>query len=67
MILSEQKQPDFMATERRLAQVVPDVPRAAYNRGKFFDERNTMVLQQADYLDQPGTGADAIPLRGERT
>jgi hypothetical protein len=47
--------------------VVPDVPRTAYNRGKFLDERKMKMQQRADYLDQPGARAEAIPLRGDRT
>jgi hypothetical protein len=34
---------DPAVSEHLLAQVVPDAPRTAYNRGKFLDERKTMM------------------------
>jgi hypothetical protein len=67
VIPREKKQSDSTVIERQLVQVVPDVPRAAYNRSKFLDERKTMMQQRADCLDQAGVERETIPLPGDRT
>lgn len=48
--------------EHQLAHQVPDALGGAYNRTKFLDERRSMMLAWADYLEKLKAGAVVIPL-----
>ena len=48
--------------EAQLAHAVPDALGRAYNRTTFADQRRTLMVKWADYLDRLRDGAQVIPL-----
>ena len=53
------------AVERALAHADPDGVRAAYHRGKHWQERVTMAQWWSDHLDTLRKGAEIVPFRGK--
>ena len=56
--------PDFI--EHQLAHAVRDPNGRAYNRTAHLAERRKMMQSWSDYLDQLKTGAEVIPLHGDK-
>lgn len=52
--------------ERQLAHCERNEVRGAYNRAEYLVERKRMMQHWADYLDGLVSGADVIPLHGQR-
>ncbi len=62
-ILHERLNIDPQIIEHQLAHKVPDTLGAAYNRTKFIEQRQKMMQQWADYLDELKAGAKVIPIK----
>jgi integrase len=48
--------------EQALAHTLKDKTEAAYRRGDALEKRRKMMGDWADYVDNPRTGADVIPI-----
>lgn len=48
--------------EAQLAHTVPDALGRSYNRTQFLEQRRSMMVQWADYLDRLRDGAQVIPM-----
>ena len=62
-ILHERLNIDPHIIEHQLAHKVPDALGAAYNRTKFIEQREIMMQQWADYLDELKAGAKVVSFK----
>lgn len=64
-ICNERLEADFDVVEKSLAHVDRNQIRAAYNRSQYKKQRQTLMQQYADYLDELAEyKADVIPITG---
>lgn len=63
-MIAERLSFDLAVIEAQLAHAVADTLGRAYNRTQYLEQRQTMMLDWACYLDRLRQGAEVVPIQG---